>query len=119
PPSGGSKKPKVSHQALMQARTNGRVKIEESAQDRYKKLMAQKMAEYNDPLKRSASKSNKFQLPGAKADDKPKELSKSARQMLELIAMKKARKEAKKLAAMTGVKPGYINGGSIDKKGNV
>jgi len=62
--------------------------------EKYKKIVEARM----EKMRAEYMAGNKpgFKLPGTKQDDKPKEMSKRTKEMLELLAMQKAKKDMKK-----------------------
>lgn len=99
---------------------NAKKTSEMTAEERYKKLMTEKMESHKANLMQQKKFSHS--LPGTKPMDK--ELSKSAQLAMELMAAKMAKREMKKKkgAEPVVIKPVAIGGlysGHIDAKGNV
>lgn len=105
---------------MLAARSKGGKKSTEmSSEERYQKLMAQKMESHKQQLMQQKKYAHK--LPGTAPDNQ--EMSKSTKMALEIIAERMAKKEMKKKKPDgIEIKPTHIGGmysGYIDAKGNV
>jgi hypothetical protein len=112
--SGLPKKSAASAEMRQQIQKGG--KIKESADEKMKKMVQQKIDELQKAVMDGTAK--KFMMPGAKAPEKAG-MSKSAKKMMEMIAAKKAKKEMKALAQQVVIKPKSFSGGRLDADGKV
>lgn len=90
-------------------------KLPLSSTDRYKRIMKKKLEASQAEI--GASRSNMFQMPGAKPVER--KMSKTTANAMRMIAQRKAMKEEKELRAMVVVQPRTLKSGRIDAKGNV
>lgn len=102
-------------------KTGGKTNTEMSAEERYQKLISQKMEAHKQQLMSQKKQSN-HNLPGTKPMDG--EMSKSTQAAMEIIAAKMAKREAKRKKSADPIKIvptaiGGLYGGFIDAKGNV
>ncbi len=74
-------------------RLGGKPAPEKTSEEKYKERLEERKTKMIQDI--AEGKKNSFKLPGTKEDDKPKELSKGAKEMLNILAQKKVQKEMK------------------------
>ena len=89
------KKPgKLSASTLFKQKQNAKAGPELTRDEKYKQMLEARVAKLTEDAM-MGKKTGGFKLPGTKGDDKPRELSKNAKQMIEALAMKKMQKDRK------------------------
>jgi len=75
-------------------KNGGKAPAEPTPEEKYKAMFDAKMSGMQNDVNKA--RASNFKLPGTKQDDKPREMSKNAKQMMEILAAMKAKKEMKK-----------------------
>lgn len=91
--SGDKKKVSASDLFKKKMQNGGADQPKKTADEQYKEMFENRMAKMMQDYATGNKKG--FKLPGTKEDEKPREMSKSAKAMLEILAMKKAQQDQK------------------------